>query len=61
MTKPIWEQYGISLEDYAKAFNKELDEAWNRETGNNIYLVNYASGKQRVARIANIKPPMKGI
>ena len=29
-SKPIWEQHGISLSDYGKAFNNTLDEAWKR-------------------------------
>ena len=28
--KPIWERYGIPIEEYAHAFNEELDKAWQR-------------------------------
>jgi len=51
----IWEEYGITLEDYVKAFTKALEEAWGRELENKAYPVNLIDDKPRVSAIINIK------
>lgn len=55
----IWEEYGITLEEYARAFNKALDEAFERMIKGKVYLVSQdGSGKiKQVMRIINIKVP----
>ncbi len=53
----IWEEYGISLDDYAKAFNKALDEAFNEELKDKMYLVNLVDGYEHARRIYNVEFP----
>ena len=57
----IWEEHGFSIEDYAQAFHKALDEAldeaWERQLKNKIYFVQFDPNKsiKRIALLKNIK------
>lgn len=53
----IWEEYGISLDDYAKAFNKMQDEEWEKLTKDKVYLVNLVDGYEHARRIYNVEFP----
>lgn len=52
----IWEEYGFTLEEYAKAFNEELDKAWERQIKGKMYFISITE-PIIVRRIVNIKPP----
>ncbi len=43
----IWEENGMSLEEYAKAFNKACERAWEEQTGNKVYFANLICDKPR--------------
>lgn len=49
----IWEEYGIPIEEYAKAFNKVLDDAWKRLTTKKTYFIK-VDDERSIVRIANI-------
>ncbi len=53
--RPIWEQHGISLEEYAKAFNEVLEVEYEKALKGKAYYVNVSDGKPTVHRITNIK------
>lgn len=55
MAKLIWEEYGMSLEEYAKSFNKALDEAWERAVKGKVYFINLIDDKPRCGVIINIE------
>lgn len=54
MAEPIWEEYGVSLADYAITFNKALDEVYERAVKNKVYLVNFVNDKPRAVAIINV-------
>jgi hypothetical protein len=51
----VWELAGISLEDYAKAFNAALEVEWDKAVGNDIYLVSFVGEKLQVNKIINTR------
>ena len=51
--KPIWEQHGVTLEEYAEAFNEVLEQAWLDYIGNDVLLV--IDKPIVIHRIRNIK------
>ncbi len=51
----IWDEYGISLEEYAKSFNEAIDAAYQEYMKDKCYLVNQVGGKTNVRRIVNIR------
>ena len=53
--KPIWEQYGITLEEYANTFNEVLEDEYEKAIKGKAYFVNVSDGKPTVHRITNIK------
>jgi len=54
----LWEEHGVSIEDYARAFNKVLNEAFERCVGKDMYLV--IDKPLTVRRITNIRVGGKG-
>lgn len=58
----IWEEHEITLEEYARAFNKALDEAWEACLKDKVYLLQLNDERviKRVAMIKNIRPPDVG-
>lgn len=49
-----WEKAGISIEDYARSFNEQLDKAYERQVKGKMYFVSVTK-PMTVHRICNIK------
>ena len=52
----IWEENGITLEEYAKTFNEVIDDAYDRSVKGKCYMVSQTEPLS-VRRIVNIKVP----
>lgn len=54
--RPIWEQHGIPLEEFARAYNEELKKAFTEHLKDKIYFID-VKNPRNCMRICNIKIP----